>query len=47
MELCFTGISSRKGYPGGKSRRDTPFFIVSPVRSAGGAIFCAKYDNKM
>lgn len=36
-----------KGYPGGKSRRDTLFFIVSPVRSAGGAIFCAKYDNKM
>lgn len=28
-----------KGYPGGKSRRDTLFFIVSPVRSAGGAIF--------
>ena len=35
------------GYPGGKSRRDTLFFAVSPVRSAGGAIFRAKYDNKM
>lgn len=34
-----------KGYPGGKSRRDTLFFAVSPVHSAGGAIFCAECDN--
>ena len=33
------------GYPDGKSRRDTLFFIVSPLRSAGGAIFSAECDN--
>ena len=32
-------LGADSGYPGGKSRRDTLFFIVSPVRSAGGAIF--------
>lgn len=32
-------IFIKKGYPDGKSRRDTLFFVVSPVRSAGGAIF--------
>ena len=34
------------GYPDGKSRRDTLFFIVSPVRSAGGAIFAQNMTTK-
>ena len=32
-------LGADSGYPDGKSRRDTLFFAVSPVCSAGGAIF--------
>ena len=39
-------LGADSGYPGGKSRRDTLFFIVSPVRSAGGAIFAQNMTTK-